>query len=126
MAASVADKGPQWERRCRTLTARTGADLLPVPGAKADDEGFRAVNQAILDHARGRLGDAEQGAGDPEELGVVAVTHGRRAGEDDTEAAAESAAAVGHLVLRLDPTQSPSAGVTSPRPEGAGEAPDAD
>lgn len=109
VAASVADKGPQWERRYRTLTAKTGADLLPVAGAKADDEGFRAVNRAILDHARDRLGDAGQDAGDPEELVVVAVTHGRRAGEDHTEALVESAAALGHLVLRLDPTQSRSA-----------------
>ncbi|KOU59553.1 hypothetical protein ADK57_33050 [Streptomyces sp. MMG1533] len=113
VSASVADKGPQWEERFRTLTAQTRAALIPVPGAKADDDGFRAVNQAILRHACDSLRDPVRAADEPEELVVVAVTEGRREGEDHTESLARSAQALNHLVLRLNPSQSRSAAPTA-------------
>jgi hypothetical protein len=109
VAASVADKGRPWEERYRALTAQPGTELFPLAGAKADDDGFRAVNQEILDHALRSLRSPDQGAADTEELVVVAVTQGRRAGEDHTESLAEAAASLGHLVLRLDPLESRSA-----------------
>ncbi|MFD3503177.1 TRAFs-binding domain-containing protein [Streptomyces sp. NPDC058678] len=113
VGASVADKGPQWEERFRTLTTQAKAALIPVPGAKADDDGFRAVNQAILSHARDSLRHPVEAADEPEELVVVAVTEGRREGEDHTESLARSAEALGHLVLRLTPTQSQSEAPTA-------------
>ncbi|WP_329341831.1 hypothetical protein OG252_37750 [Streptomyces sp. NBC_01352] len=113
VGASVADKGPQWEERFRTLTSHTKASLVPVPGAKADDDGFRAVNQALLNHARDSLHTTGEEADEPEELVMVAVTEGRRAGEDHTESLALSAKALGHLVLRLNPSQSRSAAQTA-------------
>jgi tetratricopeptide (TPR) repeat protein len=112
LRASVADKGAQWEDRYRALTAMTKAALVPVPGAKADDDGFRAVNQAILSHARDCLRAPAKGA-DPEELVVIAVTEGPRAGEDHTDSLVRSAEYRGHLVLRLDPSRNQSATPTA-------------
>ncbi|KOG33717.1 tetratricopeptide repeat-containing protein [Streptomyces resistomycificus] len=113
VAASVADRGRQWEERYRTLTARAEAALIPVPGAQADDDGFRAVNQAILRHARDRRGESAQPADDPEELVVVAVTEGDREGEDHTGSLIRAAQANGDLVLRLSPSQSQAGAPTA-------------
>ncbi|MGW6060443.1 TRAFs-binding domain-containing protein [Streptomyces sp. NPDC055189] len=113
VAASVADKGPEWVRAFQDLSRSPGVRLHPVAGASEDDDGFRAVNHALLDHARARLRADDAQGRNPEELVVVAVTGGRRAGEDHTESLADSAERLGHLVLRLDPSASKEASPTA-------------
>lgn len=61
-----------------------------------DDDGFAAVNAAVLDRARDFLGDGE-------ELVLVAVAGTRREGRDHSADLADEAATAGHLVLHLDP-----------------------
>lgn len=94
-AASVADKGATWTARLDGLVRRdsVNVDELDFP---ADDEGFIAVNKAILTHSRAALATGE-------ELVVVAVTGPRRDGRDHTADLADEAQATGHLVLRIDP-----------------------
>ena len=99
--ASVADKGPEWTARLHGLTRRDSVSVNELDTA-ADDDGFAAVNAAVLDAARAALTPGE-------ELVVVAVAEGRRAGRDHTADLAEEAAAAGHLVLRVDPAVSRAA-----------------
>lgn len=94
-AASVADKGDEWAARLRGLVRRYEVSVIELDAAP-DDDGFAAVNTAVLDRARGALTPGE-------ELVVVAVADARRGGRDHTADLADEAAAAGHLVLRLDP-----------------------
>ncbi|GGZ44181.1 tetratricopeptide repeat-containing protein [Streptomyces poonensis] len=104
VAASVADKGSGWAGAFHDLAESPGVRLRSLAGASADDDGFRAVNRALLDHARANLQAVDTPGHEPEELVLVAVTAGRREGEDHTESLADSAERLGHLVLRLDPS----------------------
>jgi hypothetical protein len=93
--ASVADKGPEWSARLHGLLRRDHVSVEELDTA-ADDSGFSAVNQAILDAAS----DARE---PDEEIVVIVVSEGRREGLDHTADLADEAGAAGHLVLRVDP-----------------------
>lgn len=96
--ASVADKGDEWTARLRGLVRRDRVRVEHLDTGP-DDEGFAAVNAAVLDTAHAALAAGE-------ELVVIAVTGGRRAGRDHTANLADEAGAAGHLVLRVDPSLS--------------------
>lgn len=118
VAASVADKGTRWVDAFEDLTSDSRVRTHPVAGVAADDDGFRAVNRALLRHARAQARPVGGLKSEPEEIVVVAVTGGRREGEDHTESLADSAERLDHLVLRLDPAagmeKAPTAFVAMP------------
>lgn len=95
-SASVEDKGPAWSAAYDALLGRPEVTVMPVP-VRADDQGFAVVNEKIL-AAAGAARSAD------EEIVVLGVTAGRRAGRDHSEDLLAAAQAADHLVLRIDPT----------------------
>lgn len=96
-AGSVADKGEGWTSMFDSYTESKHVKLVEG-AATTDDDGFRAVSRRML-------ADAEAALTPGEELVVIAVTEGRREGQDHTEDLLDAARGRNHLVLCLDPGQ---------------------
>jgi tetratricopeptide (TPR) repeat protein len=95
---SVADKGTHWTALLEGLLQRENVELEELD-VEADDDGFAAVNKAVLGRAGAQLRHAER-------LVLVAVVGERRSGRDLTSDLVDECEAAGHLTIRIDPAVS--------------------
>jgi hypothetical protein len=95
---SVGDQGPRWERAYGEVLAHVAADdrcTVLEPTLDADEAGFLAANQLLLDHAA---------ALEPDQVLAVAVRpEGGQQPPSVTDKFVQRARAAGLFVLEIDP-----------------------